>query len=128
MLECGYNIPIFGMVKDDFHKTRALTDGDREIGIATETAVFTMLYKIQEEVHRVAIKHTMDAKRKTLRRSKLEDIHGIGRVKAKRLLAAFGGPGRLREARIDDIAAVRGITPRDAEAIYRHFHKEEDKE
>ena len=124
--ELGLSIPLLGMVKDDFHKTRALTDGDREIGIATETAVFTMLYKIQEEVHRVAIKHTMDAKRKTLRRSKLEDIHGIGKVKAKRLLTAFGGPGRLREARLDDIAAVRGITRKDAEAVYRHFHKEEN--
>ena len=128
LAEMGLSIPLFGMVKDDFHKTRALTDGEREIGIATETAVFTMLYKIQEEVHRVAIKHTMDAKRKTLRRSKLEDIPGIGPVKAKRLLAAFGGPQRLREARVDDIAAVRGITPNDAKAVYRHFHKEENEE
>ena len=126
--QAGLSIPLFGMVKDDFHKTRALTDGENEISIATEGAVFAMIYKIQEEVHRVAVRHTMDAKRKTLRRSKLEDIPGIGPQKAKALLTAFGGPTRLRAAAEDDIAAVRGISPRDAAAVYRHFHKAEENE
>ena len=124
--ELGLTIPIFGMVKDDFHKTRALTDGEREISIATEGAVFTMIYKIQEEVHRVAISHTMNAKRKTMRHSSLESIRGIGPTKAKRLLAAFGTLTRLRAAHEDDIAAVRGITPQDAAAVYRHFHKQKE--
>lgn len=127
LAEMGLSIPIYGMVKDDFHKTRALTDGEREISIATEGAVFTMIYKLQEEVHRVAVRHTMNAKRKTLRHSSLEDIHGIGKVKAKRLLAAFGTLTRLRAAHEDDIAAVRGITPQDAAAVYRHFHEKKEK-
>ena len=125
--EMGLAIPIFGMVKDDFHKTRALTDGEREISIAAEGAVFTMIYKLQEEVHRVAVSHTMNAKRKTLRHSSLEAIHGIGPNKAKRLLSAFGTLTRLRAAHEDDIAAVRGITPRDAAAVYRHFHEKKEK-
>ncbi len=126
--EAGLSIPVFGMVKDDFHKTRAMTDGENEISIAAEGAVFAMIYKIQEEVHRVAVKHTMDAKRKTLRRSKLEDIPGIGPQRAKALLAAFRGLARLRAASEDDIAAVRGISPREAAAVYRHFHKSEEDE
>ena len=126
LAEMGLSIPIFGMVKDDFHTTRALTDGEREISIATETAVFTMIYKIQEEVHRVAVSHTMNAKRKTLRHSSLESIRGIGPTKAKRLLAAFGTITRLRAAHEDNIAAVRGITPQDAAAVYGHFHKKKE--
>ncbi len=126
LAELGLDIPIFGMVKDDYHKTRALTDGEREIGIATEQAVFTMIYKIQEEVHRTAVAGTMGAKRKTVRRSKLEDIPGIGPVKAKKLLAAFGGLRRVREASEDDLAAVRGIAPHEAAAIYRYFHQKKD--
>lgn len=125
LAELSLDIPLFGMVKDDFHKTRALTDGEREIGIAHESAVFTMIYKIQEEVHRTAVAGTMGAKRATLRRSKLQDIPGIGPVKAKKLLAAFGGLRRVRAASVDDLAAVRGIAPHEAAAVYRYFHKEE---
>lgn len=124
----GLSIPLFGMVKDEFHKTRALTDGEREISIAFDGAVFAMIYKIQEEVHRVAVRQTMGAKRKTLRRSKLEDIPGIGPARAKLLLSAFGGLGKLKRAREDDIAAVRGISPADAAAVYRYFHADEEDE
>ena len=120
------DIPLFGMVKDEFHKTRALTDGEREISIALEGGVFSLVYKLQEEVHRVAVRHTMGAKRKTLRRSKLEDIPGIGPSRAKLLLTAFGGLAKLKRAMADDIAAVRGISRKDADAVYRYFHPQED--
>ena len=117
------------MVKDEFHKTRALTDGENEISIALEGGVFAMIYKIQEEVHRVAVRQTMGAKRKTLRRSKLEEIPGIGPARAKLLLSAFGGLSKLKRAREDDIAAVRGISKTDAATVYRYFHpNEEEKE
>lgn len=122
----GLDIPIFGMVKDDFHKTRALTDGENEISLARDNNVFTLLYKIQEEVHRVAVRQTMGAKRKTLRRSKLEEIPGIGPTRAKLLLAAFGGLGKIKQAKEDDIAAVRGISQTDAAAVYRYFHPTEE--
>lgn len=126
---CGRaDIPLFGMIKDDFHKTRALTDGVHEIGIAAEQAVYALIYQIQEEAHRVAIGHTMGAKRRTLRHSSLEGIPGIGPAKAKKLLAAFSSITHLKEARQDDIAAVRGISRADAAAVYRHYHKEEQEE
>ncbi len=121
------DIPVFGMVKDDFHKTRALTDGERELGIAREQSVFVLIYKLQEEVHRVAVSGTMGAKAKTMRRSTLEDIDGIGKAKAKRLLSAFGSLRRLREASAEEIEAVRGISRRDAENILGYFKEKNRK-
>ena len=53
-------------------------------------------------------------------------LKGVGPTKAKRLLAAFGTLTRLRAAHEDDIAAVRGITPQDAAAVYAHFHKKKE--
>ena len=121
------DIPIFGMVKDDYHKTRAMTDGEREIGIAHEQAVYVLIYKIQEEVHRVAVSGTMGAKRKTLRRSSLEDIPGIGKTKAKRLLSAFGTLERLSSASAEEIAALPGFGTKDANAVITYFTEKKNR-
>ncbi len=120
--ELGLDIPVFGMVKDSYHKTRALCNADGEINIARDQQVFVFVYKIQEEVHRFTVSRMDSAKRKTLKRSSLETIKGIGPEKAKRLLAAFGGIGKLKEASEADIAAVKGISSADAKNIYQHFH------
>ena len=125
MEETGVSIPLFGMVKDDFHKTRALTDGDAEIGIAKEPGVYALIYRLQEEAHRVAYSRSQNAKRKTIKHSSLEKIPGIGAVKARTLLLAFGTLRRLADADRDEIAAVRGIHASDADAIYRYFHENE---
>ncbi len=118
------DIPVFGMIKDDYHKTRALTDGERELSIAQEQGVYTFVYKLQEEVHRVAVRATMGAKTKSLKRSKLEDIRGIGPKKAKKLLSLM--PYRtLRAATIDEMVAA-GISQKDATSIHTHFHPKED--
>jgi excinuclease ABC subunit C len=121
------DIPLFGMVKDDFHKTRAITDGEREIGIAAEQAVYVLIYRIQEEAHRVAVSHTMAAKSRSLRRSTLEDIPGIGKAKAARLLAAFGSIARLSAAEEGEIARLPGFGKKDEEAIRAHLKKRADK-
>lgn len=122
------DIPIFGMVKDDYHKTRAMTDGEREIGIAHEQAVYVLIYKIQEEAHRVAVGSAMGAKRKTLRRSSLEDIQGIGSTKARRLLAAFGTLGRLSSASAEEIMALPGFGKRDADAVITYFSEKKNRQ
>lgn len=119
--ELGLDIPVYGMVKDSFHKTRALTDAHDEISIAREQAVFTFIYRIQEEVHRYTVSRMQGAKRKTLTTSSLEKIPGIGSAKAKKLLAKFGSIKRIREATVKEIAAVQGVTQRDAEAIAAFF-------
>lgn len=124
--ELGLDIPVYGMVKDSFHKTRALTDEHDEISIAREQAVFTFIYRIQEEVHRYTVSRMQGAKRKTLTTSSLEKIPGIGPAKAKRLLAKFGSIKKIREATPDEIAAVPGMGQKDAEAIFAFFAKEDD--
>ena len=115
-------IPLFGMVKDDFHKTRAITDGDREISIAYEAGVYAFIYKLQEEAHRFAVKSSQGAKIKTMTRSSLEKIEGIGPKKAKALLAAMP-LGEIKQSTPDRLAQIKGIGERDAENIYKYYHK-----
>ena len=121
MEQMGIQIALFGMVKDDFHKTRALTDGENEIGIAREPGVYALIYRLQEEAHRVAYSRSQNAKRKTMKHSSLEKIAGIGPVKAKALLLSFGTLKRLSVAEREELLSVRGITEADAEAVYRYF-------
>ena len=128
MEELGLSIPVFGMVKDAFHKTRALCSEHEEISIARDRAVFTMIYGIQEEVHRFSIKRMSEAKRGTLKNSSLEKIPGVGKTKAKLLLSHFGGLAAVRSADKAALSAAPGIGPVLADEIYRYFHSQEGKD
>ena len=121
LAEEGITLPVFGMVKDDYHKTRALTDGEGEISIAREQAVFVMIYKIQEEVHRFTIGRMKNAKGKEMKRSSLEDVKGIGPKKAQLLLKQMGTLTAIKKATVAELAALDGISQADAEAIRAHF-------
>ena len=114
------DVPILGMVKDEHHKTRTLTDGEREIGIKREQSVFVFIYKIQEEVHRFAISRMKSAKEKTLKRSVLENIKGIGQKKAILILANLKTISAVKDADIETLEAIKGISKRDAESIYNY--------
>ena len=123
MRELNIDIPVFGMVKDDYHKTRALCTESDEINIARENALFVFIYKIQEEVHRFTVSKMDNAKRKTLTKSSLTKISGIGDTKAKLLLKHFGGITAIKSATVDEIAAVKGISRTDAANIRNYFDK-----
>lgn len=122
----GLDIPVFGMVKDDFHKTRALCTENEEINIAREQSVFMFIYKIQEEVHRFTVGRTTNAKRKTMKHSSLEKIQGIGPYKAKKLLLAMGTLRAIKSASEEDLRAIKGITNADVYNIYNYFHSNDD--
>ncbi len=124
MREFGIDLPVFGMVKDDFHKTRALCTDVAEINIAKDRSIFTLIYKIQEEVHRFTVGKTSNAKRSTLKRSSLEKIQGIGPAKAKRLLQHFGTLSALKMATQEEISSVSGVSMSDARNIYLYFNKD----
>lgn len=109
------------MVKDDYHKTRALIGEGGEISIAAEQSVYTLIYKIQEEVHRFTISKMSAAKRKTEKTSVLEEIDGVGKSRARALLAHFGGLSGVKAASPEELCTVRGITPEIAENIRRYF-------
>ena len=119
--DMGLEIPVFGMVKDDFHKTRALCDEDREISIAREQQIFVFIYKLQEEVHRYTVGRMTNAKRKTLKRSSLEDIKGIGPKKARAILLKFGTLSAVKKAEADALAMTPGVSRSDADAIVAYF-------
>lgn len=124
LLEKGVSLPVFGMVKDAFHKTRCLTDGEREISIAMDPKVFQFIYKIQEEVHRYSLSRMDQKRRKTVKHSSLCHIDGIGEKKAAKLMRHFKSLRAIREASIEELSAAAGISQKDAEAIYDYFHKE----
>ncbi len=123
MALAGFDVPVFGMVKDDYHKTRALVGTGGEISIANDGQIYSLIYRIQEEAHRFAITRAGAKKSKALRRSSLEDIPGIGPAKARKLLRAMT-IAKIREASADELAAA-GIGAKDAAAIYRYFHDKE---
>ena len=120
--ELDVDIPVFGMVKDDFHKTRAITDGDEEISIAREMNVYTFIYNLQEEAHRFALKHSSKDKTKKLTRSSLTKIPGIGEKKAKALLDAMPY-AKIKTASVKELSAIKGVSLKDAEAIHEYFNK-----
>ena len=120
--ELDLSIPLYGMVKDDYHKTRAITDGDTEISIAREMNVYTFVFNLQEEAHRFALKASGGAKKKTMRHSTLEKIDGIGPAKARAWLAAMP-LSMIRVASKEELLAVRGISEKDAENIYTYYKK-----
>ena len=122
LAEMELDLPVFGMVKDEYHKTRALCTDREEIAIAREHDVYSLIFRIQEEVHRFTVSRMESAKRKTVKTSSLTKIDGIGPAKAKKLLSAFGGMGALREADEKAIAAVQGISAKDAAAVWRALH------
>ena len=122
----GYYVPVFGMVKDEHHKTRTLVSADGEIDISRQTDIFRFVYSLQEEVHRYTVGRMSRAKRKTLRRSTLEDIPGIGPSKAGRLLSHFKTLDAVKKADISELSSVPGISYRDSENIYAYFNQKEE--
>ena len=115
------DIPVFGMVKDDFHRTRALCDEYGEYDISRDRGLFTYIYKIQDEVHRFTVSKMQNAKRKSVKHLVLENIPGIGAEKAKALLKHFGTVSRVKTATRDELCSVKGITLANAAAIEKYY-------
>jgi excinuclease ABC subunit C len=121
----GIKVPVFGMVKDSKHKTRAITGDGGEIAINSTRSVFTLVSEIQEEVHRFSVgfhhkKHT----KRGLELS-LTKIDGIGEKKAKELLQVFKTIKKIKDATVTDLQQVKGINKELAEKIYNYYNGEE---
>ena len=114
------NIPVFGMVKDNRHRTRALvTPEGLEVNIDTQQSVFALVGSIQEETHRFAITYHRDLRSKRLRYSELDGIPGIGPKRKEELLKTFKSLAGIGQASLYELER---ILPKDAaEAVYRHF-------
>ncbi len=127
MNEMNIFIPVFGMVKDEHHKTRTLTDGENEISIAKNQEMFNFFYKIQEEVHRYTFSRMDASRRKAVKGSSLAQIDGIGESKAKLLLKHFGSFTAVKKASLEDLTEVKGISEAIAQNIINFFDKQENK-
>lgn len=117
------DIPVFGMVKDSHHKTRTLTTEDEEISIAHNTKIFNFIYGIQEEVHRFTFSSMDKKRRKSVSRFSLEKCQGIGPKKAKILMQHFKSVKNIKNATVEEICSVKGISKKDAENIVEFYEK-----
>lgn len=122
----GYgDIPLFGMVKDDKHRTRAITGDGGEISISSKRSAFTLVSSIQDEVHRFAIGYMRATSKKKSFTSSLTSIDGIGEARAKSLLKFFKTIQRISEADIEELMNAPSMTRPAAEAVYNHFHNKD---
>ena len=123
--DLGLTMPVFGMVKDDRHRTRALvTPEGREIGIDGNQSVFAFVGNIQEETHRFAITYHRTRRSKRLRYSELDGIPGIGPKRKQELLKTFKSLTAIGKASLPELER---LLPRDAAmAVYEHFHRKEE--
>ena len=123
--QLGLRMNVFGMVKDDRHRTRALvTPEGEEIAIDSNQTVFSFIGNIQEETHRFAITYHRQLRSKRLRYSELDTIAGIGPKRKQELLKTFKSLTAIGQASIEELER---ILPRDAaSAVYRHFHGQEE--
>ncbi len=119
----GYDIPVFGMVKDNKHKTKTIISASgQEIDIIFNRSVFSFIYSIQEEVHRFAIKYHHEKRSKNVFKSSLTNIDGVGENRAKELLKHFKSIKNIQNATVEDLLKVPKMNKNVANAIYQHFH------
>ena len=122
--QLGISLPVFGMVKDDRHRTRALVTSDgQEIAIDAQQSVFSFIGSIQEETHRFAITYHRQLRSNRLRYSELDSIAGVGPKRKQMLLKTFKSISSIKEASLNDLLRV---LPADAaHNVYNHYHQEE---
>jgi excinuclease ABC subunit C len=124
MRETGVDVPTFGMVKDDRHRTRALvTPEGREIGIDAKPYVFSFIGTIQEETHRFAIEYNRSLRSKKYG-SSLDAIPGVGEKRRNDLIKAFKSVKAIENAGVEELNKV--VPKPTAQKIYDHFHKEDN--
>jgi len=111
IMELGLDIPVYGMVKTDKHRTRAILDENgKEYDISNNSKLFNFVTFIQDEVHETAIEYHRKLRDSKIRKSDLDEIDGIGEKRKKALFDKFKSVKRMKEAEIDELCEVEGIT------------------
>ncbi len=122
--EFELDIPVFGMVKDNKHKTSAISTGGGRIEFNSKRKAFTLVTQIQDEVHRFAIEYHRKKHTKSALQNSLTKINGIGEKKAKNLIIKFKTIENIGKASEEELSFVQGITKDNAKEIYKTFHGE----
>ena len=126
--ELGLPIPVCGMVKDDYHRTRGLYFRNVELPIDTHSEGFKLITRIQDEAHRFAIEYHRSLRSKAQTHSVLDEIKGIGPARRKALLRAFGSAEAVRDAGLDQLAHAPSMDARSARNVWDFFHPAESAE
>ena len=119
----GLSIPVCGMVKDDFHRTRGLYYNNVEVPIDRHSEGFRLITRIQDEAHRFAIEYHRSLRGKGQVKSVLDDIPGIGPARRKALMREFKDIEAIRAAEVEDLAKVPQMNERAARQVYEFFRK-----
>ena len=116
-------IPLWGMYKDDKHRTKGLISQEKEIELDRTSNLYRFVASIQEEVHNYAISYHRSLRNKSLTKSELDDIQGIGEKRKKALLAHFKDIDAIKKASVEELASVEGMNTASAESVYNFFKK-----
>ncbi len=119
MMDC--TIPVFGMVKNDRHRTRGLISSKGEIELSPASPVFKLITNIQDEVHNAAITYHRKLHGKIT--SELDKIKGVGEKRRKALLTTFKTIDKIKEADIDELMKVKEMDRKSAESVYNYFRR-----
>ena len=121
--ENGEDIPLWGMYKDDRHRTKGLLNGEKTIELDRTTSLYRFVAGIQEEVHNYSISYHRSLRDKKMTKSILDDIPGIGPKRKKALMDKFKDVDKLKKASKEDLVAIDGITDRLADEVLRHINR-----
>lgn len=116
------DVPLFGLVKDDKHRTRAVTGEGGEIALSPGRSLFAFLAKMQDEVHRFAIGYHHSRRSKNTFKSSLTGIDGIGEVRARSLLKYFRTVENISNADLSELENAPKMTKDAALAVFKYYH------
>ena len=120
--ELGVDLPVCGLVKDDFHRTRGIIYNNIERKMNRDSKGFKLIYKIQEEAHRFAISYHRSLRSKNLFKSELDDIKGVGEKRKLNLMKHFKSIEKIKNASIEELAQVEGMNKKVAQEIYKKYN------
>lgn len=116
-------IPLWGMYKDDKHRTKGLISQEKEIELDRTSNLYRFVASIQEEVHNYAISYHRSLRNKSLTKSELDDIQGIGEKRKKALLNHFKDIEAIKKATFEELLEVKGMNKTSSESVYNYFRK-----
>ena len=120
--EIGLDIFVCGLVKDDFHTTRAIIFNNEEFDLDLNSRGYKLIYKVQEEAHRFAINYHRSLRSDKMFKSELDDIDLIGPKRKQNLMKHFKSIEKIKNASVEELADVESMNVKAAEKIYKHFH------
>ncbi|MBR3888214.1 MAG: excinuclease ABC subunit UvrC [Clostridia bacterium] len=118
----GLDIPVYGLVKDNKHRTRGIITPDGEELIIEDKDIMNFITFIQDEVHRTAIEYHRKLRDKKMKVSILDDIPGVGNKRKEILLKKYKSLKKISEASLDELESVEGIDEKTAKAVFDFFH------